>query len=494
MTPPVLKNYINGEWTASTSKRSVPNTNPANTDEVLCQAPLSTREEAQAAIHAAAAAFPAWKATPAPVRGKMLFRAMELMRERSEELAAALTREEGKVLKDSRGEVQRALNIMEFTAGEGRRLRGSTIPSELASTFIYTVRQPVGVAGLLTPWNFPVAIPVWKIAPAILSGNTVVFKPATLTPLTAVMIAEVLHAAGFPPGVFNLVLGSGGTVGDEIVKSPDVHAVSFTGSNEVGCALYEQASRRGIRVQCEMGGKNPMIVLKDADLSLALAGAIQGGFGSTGQRCTATSRVIVEDSIADRFTDMLMEAMNKLRVGNGMENGIDIGPLVDESQMKIVLGYIEAGKAEGARLLKGGSRLVGEAWDRGYYVEPTLFDRVSGGMRIAQEEIFGPVISLMRAHDFEEAVELANHVKFGLSASLYTQDMTRALKFVDLAEVGKVHVNSPTIGGEAQAPFGGTKATGIGPREQGTEVFEFYTEVKTVYMDYTGKKRESSMY
>ena len=494
MTPPVLKNYIHGEWVASASKRSAPDINPANTDEVLCQAPLSTREEAQAAIRAAASAFPGWKATPAPVRGKMLFRAMELMRERSEELAAALTREEGKALKDSRGEVQRAINIMEFTAGEGRRLRGSTIPSELPNTFIYTVRQPVGVAGLLTPWNFPVAIPVWKIAPALLSGNTVVFKPASLTPLTAVMVAEILHAAGFPPGVFNLVLGSGGTVGDEIVKSPEVQAVSFTGSNEVGCALYEQASRRGIRVQCEMGGKNAMIVLKDADLSLALAGAIQGGFGSTGQRCTATSRVIVEDSIADQFTDMLMEAMNKLRVGNGMEDSVDIGPLVDEPQMKIVLGYIDAGNAEGARLLKGGSRLTGGEWDRGYYVEPTLFDRVSSGMRIAQEEIFGPVISLMRARDFEEAVELANHVKFGLSASLYTQDMNRALKFVDLAEVGKVHVNSPTIGGEAQAPFGGTKATGIGPREQGTEVFEFYTEVKTVYMDYTGKKRETSMY
>ena len=494
MTPPVLKNYINGEWIASTSPRTAANINPADTLEVICHSPLSTREETQAAIAAAAAAFPKWKATPPPVRGKILFRAMDLLRERSEEIATALTREEGKALKDSRGEVQRALNIMEFTAGEGRRLRGSTIPSELPSTFIYTVRQPVGVVGLLTPWNFPVAIPVWKIAPALLSGNTVVFKPASLTPLTAVMLAEVLHAAGFPPGVFNLVLGSGSVVGDEIVNHPEVHAVSFTGSNDVGCALYEQASRRGIRVQCEMGGKNPMIVLRDADLSLALAGAVQGGFGSTGQRCTATSRVIVEESIADRFTDMLVESMDKLRVGNGLEDSVDVGPLVDESQMKTVLGYIDAGRAEGARLRKGGRRLVGGVYDRGFYVEPTLFDQVSGNMRIAQEEIFGPVISLLKAKDFEEAVELANHVKFGLSASLYTQDMSKALKFVDLAEVGKVHVNSPTVGGEAQAPFGGTKATGIGPREQGTEVFEFYTEVKTVYMDYTGKKRDTSMY
>lgn len=424
----------------------------------------------------------------------MLFRAMDLMREKSEALAATLTREEGKSLKDSRGEVQRALNILEFTAGEGRRLQGATIPSELQSTFIYTVRQPLGVAGLLTPWNFPVAIPVWKIAPALLSGNTVVFKPASLTPLCAVMIAEILHSAGIPPGVFNLVLGAGSDVGDEIVKHPAVTALSFTGSNDVGCALYEQASRRGARVQCEMGGKNPMIVLRDADLSLALSGAIQGGFGSTGQRCTATSRVILEESIADRFTGMMLEAMDKIRVGDGMESGIDMGPLVDESQRNTVLQYIEIGKAEGARLRKGGRRLSGDSYDCGFYVEPTLFDQVTVDMRIAQEEIFGPVVSVMKAKDFEEAVELSNRVKFGLSASLYTQDMSKALKFVDLAEVGKVHINSPTVGGEAQAPFGGSKATGIGPREQGTEVFEFYTEIKTIYMDYTGRKRETSIY
>ena len=474
--------------------QTVPNINPANISDTICMTPLSTREEARTAIIAAREAFPMWKATPAPVRGKMLFRALDLLRERSEEVAVMLTREEGKSIKDSRGEVQRALNILEFTAGEGRRLRGATIPSELPSTFIYTVRQPLGVAGLLTPWNFPVAIPVWKIAPALLSGNTVVFKPATITPMTAVLLAEILHSAGIPPGVFNLVLGSGSTVGDEIVNHQDVHAVSFTGSNDVGCGLYEQASRRGIRVQCEMGGKNPMIVLRDADLSLALSGAIQGGFGSTGQRCTATSRVIVEDKIADQFIDSLLEAMDRIRVGDGLDPAVDMGPAVDESQMNTVLSYIEAGKAEGARLRKGGGRLRGDGFDKGYYLEPTLFDQVTGDMRIAQEEIFGPVISVLRAKDYEEAVELANNVKFGLSASLYTQDMSKALKFVDAAEVGKVHINSPTIGGEAQAPFGGSKSTGIGPREQGTEVFEFYTEIKTVYMDYTGKKRDSSMY
>lgn len=488
-----LKNYINGKWTESAGK-TIPNVNPANTEEILCHSPLSTREEARAAIAAAKEAFPKWKATPAPQRGKLLFKAMSLMQERLEELATLLTKEEGKILRDSRGEVQRAVNIMEFTAGEGRRLRGSTIPSELPNTFIYTVRQPVGVVGQITPWNFPVAIPIWKIAPAVLSGNTVVFKPAELTPLTAVRIVEIFEEVGFPPGVLNLVLGSGSTVGDEIVNHDDIHALSFTGSNEVGCALYELASRRGARVQCEMGGKNPLLVLSDADLSLAVEGAILGGFGSTGQRCTAASRVIVEDSIADRFTKMFLERMEKLRVGDGLDPQIDMGPSVDESQMKTVLNYIDIGKSEGARLQKGGHRLKGGSYDKGFFIEPTLFDQVTRDMRIAQEEIFGPVVSILRAKDFDEALEIANSVKFGLSASLYTQDFSKIMRFTEASDVGKVHINSSTIGGEAQAPFGGTKATGIGPREQGVEVFEFYTEIKTVYMDYTGKKRESNIY
>jgi acyl-CoA reductase-like NAD-dependent aldehyde dehydrogenase len=492
-TAGTLKNFINGAWVASSGK-TVPNINPANTDEVLCYVPLSTREETRAAIAAAKKAFTKWRSTPAPVRGRLLLKAMQLLQDRIEDVAVALTKEEGKILRESRGEIQRAINIMEFTAGEGRRMNGRTIPSELPNTFIYTVRQPIGVCGLITPWNFPVAIPIWKIAPALVAGNTVVFKPATYTPLTGTKIVEIFEAAGFPPGVLNMVMGSGSVVGDEIVNNPDVHALSFTGSNDVGCALYEQGSRRGIRVQCEMGGKNPLIVLSDADLNLAVEGAVQGGFGSTGQRCTAASRVIVEETVAEKFTDLLLKRLENYKVGNGMDSQTDMGPSVEEGQLNTVLKYIEIGKSEGARLLKGGNRLSGGAYAKGYFVEPTVFDNVTMEMRIAQEEIFGPVVSIIRANDFEDAVEMANNVKFGLSASLYSNDMSKALKFVDHAEVGKVHINSPTIGGEAQAPFGGTKATGIGPREQGTEVFDFYTEVKTVYIDYTGKKRETNIY
>jgi len=423
-----------------------------------------------------------------------MFAAMNLMQQRIDDLAMTLTKEEGKILRESRGEVQRSINIMEFTAGEGRRMRGSTIPSELPNTFIYTVRQPLGAVGLITPWNFPVAIPVWKIAPALVAGNTVVFKPASLTPLTATKIVEIFEEAGFPPGVLNMVMGSGSVVGDEIVSNPAIHALSFTGSNDVGCALYAQASLRSARVQCEMGGKNPVIVLRDADLPLAVEGAVQGGFGSTGQRCTAASRVIVEEAVADKFTEMLLARMEKLRTGDGMESRTDIGPSVDENQMKSVLSYIDIGKNEGARLLKGGRRYDGTEHANGFFVEPTLFDNVTPGMRIAQEEIFGPVISLLRVKNFEEALEVANNVKFGLSASLYTNEMSNIMRFAENAEVGKVHINSPPVGGEAQAPFGGVKATGIGPRECGSEVFEFYTETKTVYIDYTGKKRETNVY
>jgi aldehyde dehydrogenase (NAD+) len=490
----LLKNFINGEWVESSSPVQMPNLNPANVREILCRSPLSAATEARAAVEAAKQAFPLWSHTPPPVRGKILFRAMELMKARLEELASILTREEGKTIVDSRGEVQRAINILEFTAGEGRRLGGVTIPSELPNNFIYTLRQPIGAVALITPWNFPVAIPIWKIAPALVAGNTVVFKPAELTPLCAVRIAEIFQEAGLPPGVLNLVLGSGNVVGEELVNHPDVRAISFTGSNEVGFNIYEKGSRRGIRVQCEMGGKNPVVILDDADLILATEGVVQGGFGSTGQRCTASSRVVVQEKIADKFLEMLASRMNRIRVGDGMDPQTNMGPLVDESQLQTVMRYLEIGESEGAKLISGGNRLTTSQYEHGYFVEPTLFDHVGPKMRIAQEEIFGPVVSVIRAKTFEECIELANSVEFGLSASLYSSDINRCLKFVELAEVGKVHINSPTIGGEAQAPFGGTKATGIGPREMGTEVFEFYTETKTVYMDFTGSKRETSIY
>jgi alpha-ketoglutaric semialdehyde dehydrogenase len=489
-----LKNFIHGEWVESSSPHFVSNRNPADLNDILCESPQSTEQETIAAIEAARAAFPRWKETPPPQRGRILFKAMQLLQDHCEELAVTLTREEGKTLRDSRGEVQRAINVLEFTAGEGRKLRGATIPSEIPRTLIYTVRQPVGVVGLITPWNFPVAIPVWKIAPALVSGNTVIFKPAELTPLCAVKLVEIFQEAGLPPGVLNLVLGSGKTVGHTIVNHPQVDAISFTGSNEVGCGIYEQGSRRGIRVQCEMGGKNPILVLEDADIDLAVEGVIQGGFGSTGQRCTAASRLIVLESVADPFLQKLLNRIRKIRIGEGMSTETDMGPLVDENQMNRVLDYIEIGKQEGAQLLYGGRRLEDPPFNRGLFVKPTLFDQVKPDMKIAREEIFGPVVSVLRAEHFEEAVEIGNAVPFGLSASIYTQDINRAMRFVELADVGKVHINSSTIGGEAQAPFGGTKSTGIGPREQGLEVFEFYTEIKTVYLDYTGKKRDSAFY
>ena len=489
-----LKNFINGEWRESLSEKYIPNRNPADLNDILCESPQSNEQETIAAIEAAREAFHTWRETPGPQRGRILFTAMNLLRDQAEELAVTLTREEGKTLRDSRGEVQRAINVLEFTAGEGRKLRGATIPSEISRTLIYTVRQPVGVVGLITPWNFPVAIPVWKIAPALVAGNTVVFKPADLTPLCAVKLTEIFQEAGVPAGVLNLVLGNGKTVGKTIVNHGQVDAISFTGSNEVGCGIYEQASRRGIRVQCEMGGKNPIVVMEDADLDLAIQGVIQGGFGSTGQRCTAASRLVVHEVVADRMVQGLTNAIKKIRIGEGINTETDMGPLVDENQMNRVLEYIEVGKKEGAHLVYGGRRLEDPPYDKGLFMKPTLFDQVQPSMRIAQEEIFGPVVSVLRIKSFEEAVEIANAVPFGLSASIYTQDISQAMRFVELAEVGKVHINSPTIGGEAQAPFGGTKSTGIGPREQGLEAFEFYTEIKTVYVDYTGKKRDSSFY
>src|SRR5262245_26899635 len=490
----LLKNFINGKWVESASHDQMQDLNPANTREVLCTSPLSGADDARAAVSAAKNAFFAWSHTPAPVRGKILFRALDVLRTRIDELAETLTREEGKTIADSRGEVQRAANILEFTAGEGRRLGGETIPSELPNNFIYTLRQPVGVVGLITPWNFPVAIPIWKIAPALVAGNTIVFKPAELTPLCAVRLVEIFEEAGVPPGVLNLVLGHGHIVGEALVNHHDVRAISFTGYNEVGASIYQKGSKRGIRVQCEMGGKNPVVILDDADLPLAVEGVVQGGFGSTGQRCTASSRVIVQETIADRFVEMLMARMKQIRIGNGLDPQVNMGPLVDETQLQTVSRYLEIGQSEGARLLAGGNRLTEANYAQGFFVAPTLFDGVKPEMKIAREEIFGPVVGVLRAKTFEECVDLANAVDYGLSASLYSTDISRCLRFVELAEVGKVHINSPTIGGEAQAPFGGTKSTAIGPHEMGTEVFEFYTESKTVYMDFTGRKRESGLY
>ena len=450
--------------------------------------PLSTRQEVREAIAAAKAAFPAWRDTPAPVRGRIIAKAAALMTEQKDEVARILTHEEGKVYKESLVEVQRAINILEFMSGEGRRLAGQTLPSELPKTLAYTIKQPLGVVGAITPWNFPVAIPAWKAAPALVTGNTMVLKPAEITPLTAIKIAEIFAQAGLPAGVLNVVLGAGEDVGDELVQHPDVHAISFTGSNEIGGLIYASGARKMKKCQCEMGGKNPIVVLADADLKLAVESAASGAFGSSGQRCTATSRVVVEDKVADEFVSMLLARAKQFRTGDGFDENVYVGPLVDEKQLQTVLRYIEIGKKE-AKLLLGGSRVTGGAFDRGLFVSPTIFDHVKWDSTIAQEEIFGPVLSVIRVPDFEEALRVANSVKYGLSSSVYTNDAAKMLAFVDRIETGMTHVNSATVWSEAHLPFGGTKGTGIGLREMGSVAIDFYTELKSVYIDYSVQKQ-----
>lgn len=490
----IFHSFIDGDWLGSSSGRTAPNVNPANTNDIIGRAELASREEARRAVEAAHAAFRDWKRTPAPARGRIIAKAARLMEERKEELAAAITREEGKTLPEARGELTRAINVVEFCAGESRRMVGETIPSELPANFAYTIKEPHGVVAAITPWNFPVAIPAWKIAPALVAGSTVVFKPATLTPKTAVMLTEIFNEAGLPPGVLNLVLGSGSEAGDEILNHPAVKAVSFTGSTETGLKIYAQVAPRGVKVQAEMGGKNPVVVLADCDMALAVESTAQGAFGSTGQRCTATSRAIVIDRVADEFVEKIVERAKSFRLGPGDETTTDIGPSVDESQFKTVLKYIDIGREDGAELLCGGKRAEGEGLEAGWFVEPTVFDRVTPDMRIAREEIFGPVLSVLRVKDYEEAMAVANDSEFGLSSSVFTNDVNSMYRFIEDIETGMTHVNSPTTGGEAHIPFGGIKNTGLGAREQGSTSLDFYTELKVVYIDHTGRKREGNLY
>jgi aldehyde dehydrogenase (NAD+) len=480
--------FINGEWIDGTSRGD--NINPATLAPVGSY-PILGAADARAAIEAAHRAYPAWRQTPAPKRADILFRALGLLRARADEIARALTAEEGKTLPDARGEVQKSINFLEFVAGEGRRLNGETIPSEMENTLAYTVREPLGVVAVITPWNFPVAIPVWKIAPALVTGNTVVFKPASLTPWTADLVARVFIDAGVPRGVLNLVTGPGGAVGEVLIADPRVAAISFTGSNEVGIRLYAKGAARGAKVQCEMGGKNPIVVLDDADLELAAQATAQGAFGSTGQRCTATSRAIVMSSVADAYVQRVVALARAVRVGNGAEDGTTMGPCVDRTQLETVLRYFDIAKTDGARLCTGGTRVANLD---GFFVAPTVYDHVTPGMRIAQEEIFGPVLSVLRVDSLDEALEVANGVAYGLTSSIYSKDVGRVFRFLDRIESGITHVNSPTMGGEAQLPFGGIKATGVGHREMGRTAIEFYSELKTVYVDFTGAARSSKVY
>jgi aldehyde dehydrogenase (NAD+) len=491
MTDNLIRNYIGGAWQTPASGRTQDNINPA-TGESLGQVVVSGVAEVTAAVAAAKAAAPAWRTLPAPKRGEILFRAAGLLRQRKDEAARALTQEEGKSFSDASGEVQRAINCMEFSAGEGRRMFGQTIPSELPNNFIYTRRVPLGVVGLITPWNFPLAIPVWKAAAALVCGNTIVHKPASITPWCAKILAEVLIEAGIPSGVWNVVFGPGGAIGDALVQHPDVAALSFTGSNEIGQRLYALGAAHKKKVQCEMGGKNAIIVLDDADLELAAAAAVQGAFYSTGQRCTATSRAVVQKEVLAKFNELVVKKTQELKVGDGLAQGVQVGPVVDEKQLATVLGYLEIGKKE-ARLLCGGERLSGEH-ARGYFVAPTVFSEVQRTHRIAQEEIFGPVLSILAANDEAEAFAIADDSHYGLSSSVYTRDVGRVFRYIDQIETGILHVNSPTVGGEAQVPFGGLKDTGVGGREQGTTALDFFTEWQSVYIDYTGTRRTAMFY
>ena len=475
------RNFIGGKWLESASTRTASNINPANTDDVIGTIRQATREEARTAVDAAAEAFRGWRTTPAPARGRIVLKAARLLEENKEELAQLLTQEEGKTIAESRGELQRSINVAEFCAGESRRMTGETIPSELAMNFAYTIKQPIGVVACVTPWNFPVAIPVWKLAPALVAGNTVVFKPASITPATAVRITELFEAAGIPPGVLNLVIGSGSEAGDEIINHPAVKAISFTGSNGVGIRLYEQASRRGAKVQCEMGGKNPVVILEDADMNLAVESTVQGAFGSSGQRCTATSRAVVVEQIADEFVERVAKRAESMRIGPGADPQTDMGPCVDESQFKTVLNYIDVGREDGATLVCGGSRATGDGLDKGYFVRPTVFDHVTPDMRIAREEIFGPVAAVIRVKDYAEALATANDTDFGLSSGICTTSLKYASDYKRNSEAGMVMVNLPIAGVDYHVPFGGRKGSSFGAREQGRYAAEFYTTVKTAY-------------
>jgi len=483
--PEVFRNYVAGQWVECKSQKTFPNINPADTDEVVGLFQASGPADVQEACDVAAKAQPGWAALPAPRRGEYLFKAAEILESRLAKLGADMTREEGKTLPEAKAEVKRAINIFRYFGGEGARQFSYQIPSERENVFCYTMRKPLGVVGLITPWNFPSAIPAWKMAPALVGGNTVVIKPASLAPLSALRLVEALHEAGIPAGAINYVTGGGGTVGNTLVDHPAIRAVSFTGSCEVGNTLYDRVARRKIRVQLEMGGKNPTVVLKDADLNYAADVLVNGAFFSTGQKCTACSRAVIERAIYERLVEILVAKTNKMKVGNGLEPGIDMGPAVDASQLETDLKYIEIAKQEGAKLLCGGNRLTGGIYDKGYFVEPTIFGEVTPEMRIAQEEVFGPVLALMVAEDFEDAMRLANSARFGLSASIVSRDLTRVHQFINSIQAGLITVNLPTAGVEYQLPFGGTKESSFGMREQGPLALDFYTETRTVYLKYT---------
>ena len=493
VAPRVFKNFINGEWVESRSGKAYENRNPANTDELVGMFVSSNEEDVDLAVAAAKEAYKTWRLVPAPKRAEILFRAAELLVQRKEEFAKDMTREMGKVLAEARGDVQEAIDMTYYMAGEGRRLFGQTTPSELPNKFAMSVRQSIGVCGMITPWNFPMAIPSWKMMPALISGNTVVLKPAEDTPLSSYNLVQVLTEAGVPRGVVNLVSGDGPSAGAPIVQHKNVPVVSFTGSTAVGRIIAQACAPDFKHCSLEMGGKNIIIVMDDANLDLAIDGAVWGGFGTTGQRCTAASRIAVHKSVYKEFVTRFVERAKSLRVGDGLDPATEMGPCINEQQLNTVMSYAEIGKNEGAKLLTAGNRLSGGAYSKGWFHDPTVFGDCSPSMRIAQEEIFGPVVSVIPIHSFEEAIEVANGVPYGLSASIYTRDVNRAFQATRDLYTGIVYVNAPTIGAETHLPFGGTKQTGNGHREAAIAAIDFFTEWKTVYIDYSDKLQRAQI-
>ncbi len=484
--PKTYKNYINGEWVESHSGKTFENLNPADRTDLVGYFQASEKCDLDEAVAAAKAAYHPWRLTPAPKRAEILYRAAHMLVERKEELAREMTREMGKVLRETRGDVQEAIDMGFYMAGEGRRQFGYTAPAELRNKFAMCLRQPLGVCGMITPWNFPMAIPSWKIFPALVLGNTVVFKPASDTPLSGVNFCRILNEAGLPKGVLNLITGSGGKVGLPLMTHPDVSVISFTGSTEIGREVSKACAPDFRHCHLEMGGKNIILVLEDANIDLAVDGAIWGGFGTTGQRCTAASRVGVHKKVYRQFVDKFVERARKLKVGSGLDPSVEMGPCVNEGQRKTVEEYVAIGKNEGAKLLCGGERLAGPDFENGHFHAPTIFGDCDPKMRISQEEIFGPVVSVIPFDDFDQAIEIANGVVYGLSSSIYTQDLNRAFQAMRDLYTGIVYVNAPTIGAEIHLPFGGVKQTGNGHREAGIAGLDVFSEWKSIYVDFSG--------
>jgi len=489
----VFNNFIDGEWVASRSGETFENQNPADTRDVVGIFQKSGKADVDAAVEAATRAFQKWRLVPAPRRAEIVYRAAEMLLERKEDYAHDMTREMGKVLNETRGDVQEAVDTAYYMAGEGRRMFGPTTPSELPNKFAMAVRQPIGVCGMIAPWNFPMAIPSWKLLPAIVCGNTCVIKPAQDTPLSTFNLVRVLSDAGVPRGVINIVTGFGPSVGTPLLEHPAIRAISFTGSSAVGRIIGTTAAQSFKHCSLELGGKNPMIVLDDANLDLALEGGLWGGFGTTGQRCTATSRIIVQKEVYREFVERYVERARKLKVGNGLDETTEMGPAINERQLETDLKYVEIGKAEGAELKCGGSRLDQGEYRHGWFMEPTVFAEVDRKMRIAQEEIFGPVVSILPCEDLEDAIEIANGIEYGLSSALYTRNVNRAFSAMRDLQAGITYINAPTIGAEVHLPFGGVKATGNGHREGGIGAIDFYSEWKSIYVDFSDKLQKAQI-